>query len=278
MIPVKYIDPDDIALYAMQLLPPDETEEMTLHLQHSAEARRILAEEYSALSIFAHSAEMQSPPAMARQRLMKHVAREKKEVPVDPLAHIDAQRAAVLPFEEKVATRGAAAKILPWVGWALAAGVGGFSALQYTQQERLKSTLAINQAELKQTQAQAELANTLMENVKDSSAAQFTLTATGVKPPPTARVSYVSDKGSLLLVAGNLEKLEPSKVYELWLFPADDSHPIPAGTFKADDRGFATMVLPELPKGIAARNFAVTVEDGLVAVPTTKPVLVGSAG
>ena len=43
MIPVKHIDPDDIALYAMQLLPPDETEEMTLHLQHSAEARRVLS-------------------------------------------------------------------------------------------------------------------------------------------------------------------------------------------------------------------------------------------
>jgi hypothetical protein len=278
MIPVKHIDPDDIALYAMQLLPPDETEEMTLHLQHSAEARRVLAEIYSGLSVFAHSAEMHTPPAMARQRLMKHVAREKKEIPADPLAAAYAQRATVLPFEDKVAQRSAAAKILPWVGWALAAGLGAFSALQYTQQERLKSSLAANQAELKQTQAQAELANTLMENVKDASAAHFTLTGTGVKPAPTARISYVPAKGSLLLVAGNLDKLQPDKVYELWLFPADDSRPIPAGTFKPDERGFATMVLPELPKGIAAKMFAVTVEDGPVPVSTTKPVLVGSAG
>ena len=68
MIPVKHIDPDDLALYAMQLLPPDETEEMSLHLQHSVEARRVLSEIYGDLSIFAHSADMHSPPAAARQR------------------------------------------------------------------------------------------------------------------------------------------------------------------------------------------------------------------
>jgi hypothetical protein len=278
MIPVKHIDPDDIALYAMQLLPPDETEEMSLHLQHSAEARRVLSEIYTDLSLFAHSAEMHSPPAMARQRLMKHVAREKKAIPVDPLANTYAPRATVFSFEDEVAKRSTASKVLPWVGWALAAGLGGFSALQYTQQEHLKSTLASNQAELKQTQAQAELANTLMENVKDATAAHFTLTGTGVKPPPTARVSYVSDKGSLLLVAGNLDKLQPYKVYELWLFPVDGHDPIPAGTFKPDGRGFATVVMPELPKGIVAKMFAVTVEDGEVSSPTSGPVLVGSAG
>jgi anti-sigma-K factor RskA len=278
MIPVKHIDPDDIALYAMQLLPPDETEEMSLHLQHSAEARRVLAEIYSDLSIFAHSAEMHSPPATARQRLMKHVAREKKAVPVDPMAVTYAPRATVLSFEDEVQKRSAASKVLPWVGWALAAGLGAFSAVQYQQQQRMRSTLASNQAELKQTQAQAQLANTLLETVNDASAAHFTLTGTGVKPPPTARVSYVAEKGSLLLVAGNLDNLPPNKVYELWLFPADGHDPMPAGIFTPDGRGFATLVLPELPKGIAAKNFAVTVEDGDVAVPTSSPVLIGTAG
>jgi hypothetical protein len=39
MIPVKHIDPDDLPLYAMQLLSPEENAEMRLHLQHSTEAR-----------------------------------------------------------------------------------------------------------------------------------------------------------------------------------------------------------------------------------------------
>ncbi len=71
MIPVKHIDPDDLALYAMQLLSPEEMQEMTENLQHSAEARRQLAEIYDDLALYAHTTEMQAPPEGARQKLMK---------------------------------------------------------------------------------------------------------------------------------------------------------------------------------------------------------------
>ena len=78
MIPVKHIDPDDLALYAMQLLSPEEMQEMTENLQHSAEARRQLAEIYNDLALYAHTTEMQAAPEGARQKLMKAVAREPK--------------------------------------------------------------------------------------------------------------------------------------------------------------------------------------------------------
>lgn len=279
MIPVKHIDPDDIALYAMQLLPPDETEEMTLHLQHSAEARRVLSEIYSDLSIFAHSAEMHSPPALARQRLMKHVAREKKAVPVDPLA--SGQYAArgsfgggtVSLFEEEVQTKSIAGRILPWAGWALAAGMAALSFTQYQQKTAMQSTLAVNRAAMAKTVASAEAANTLMETLKDPSAVHFTLASSDVKPAPQGRVTYSSDKGSLVLVASNLENLPPYKIYELWLIPLDGRDPIPAGTFRPDARGFASVVLPELPKGIAAKTFGVTIEDGEGSQLPTMPIV-----
>jgi len=279
MIPVKHIDPDDIALYAMQLLPPDETEEMTLHLQHSAEARRVLSEIYSDLSVFAHSAEMHSPPALARQRLMKHVAREKKAVAVDPLAAGQyAPRGnfgdgAGSLFEEEFETKSLAGKILPWAGWALAAGMAALSFTQYQQKTEMKSTLAANQAEMTKTVASAEMANMLLDTLKDPSAAHFTLTSTDVKPSPQGRVTYNSDKGSLLLVASNLDKLPPYKIYELWLIPQDGRDPIPAGTFRPDDRGFASVVLPELPKGVAAKTFGVTIEDGEGSQLPTMPIV-----
>ena len=280
MIPVKHIDPDDIALYAMQLLPPDETEEMALHLQHSAEARRVLSEIYGDLSIFAHSAEMHNPPAMARQRLMKHVAREKKAVPVDPLTSgqyaprggFAAQGSGSL-FEEEVQTKSLAGRILPWAGWALAAGMAALSFTQYQQKTEINSTLISRQAELARTVASAEMANTLMETLKDPSAVHFTLTSSEVKPAPQGRVTYSSDKGSLVLVAGNLEKLPPYKIYELWLIPQDGRDPIPAGTFRPDDRGFASVVLPEIPKGIAAKTFGVTIEDGEGSQVPTMPIV-----
>jgi hypothetical protein len=273
MIPVKHIDPDDIALYAMQLLPPDETEEMTLHLQHSAEARRVLSEIYSDLSIFAHSAEMHSPPALARQRLMKHVAREKKAVPVDPLAGQYAPRGTVSLFEEEVAKPSLVAKILPWAGWALAAGMAGLSFTQYQQKTEMKSTLAANEAAMAKTTASAELANTLMETMKDPTAAHFTMTSSEQKPPPAGRITYVADKGSLVLIASNLDKLPPYKIYELWLIPQDGRDPIPAGTFRPDSRGFASVVMPELPKGIVAKTFGVTIEDGEGSSTPTMPIV-----
>jgi anti-sigma-K factor RskA len=280
MIPVKHIDPDDIALYAMQLLPPDEAEEMSLHLQHSAEARRVLAEVYSDLSLFAHSAEMQSPPPLARQRLMKHVAREKKVLPPDPLANFQtgayAPRPNVSLFEEQVARRSAASRALPWVGWALAAGIGAFSATLYLQNDRLKDSVALSQAQLKQTRSSAEQASMVLDTLKDPAALRVVLSTTDKLPPPAGRVTYVQDKGALLLTASNLDKLQPYKVYELWLIPQDGRDPIPAGTFRPDDRGFATVVLPELPKGIAPKAFGVTIEDGDGSpVPTSAVILKG---
>jgi hypothetical protein len=284
MIPVKHIDPDDIALYAMQLLPPDETEEMSLHLQHSAEARRVLSEVYSDLSIFAHSAEMHSPPAMARQRLMKHVAREKKLIPPDPLAgysgsYAPRANANVTLFEEEVAKRSLAFRILPWAGWALAAGMAALSVSLYLQKADAIKGREEAQVSASQTAVQAEAANTLMQTMKDPTALHFLLSGSDKPVPPQGRVTYLQDKGSLVLTASNLDKLPPYKVYELWLIPMDNPNPIPAGTFHPDPRGFATVVLPDLPKGVSARMFAVTVEDGEGAqVPTMPIVLKGTAG
>ena len=272
MIPVKHIDPDDLALYAMQLLPPDETEEMSLHLQHSAEARRVLSEIYSDLSIFAHSAEMHSPPALARQRLMKHVAREKKALPVDPLAGAYAPRATVSLFEEEVSKRSLASRILPWAGWALAAGMAALSVNLYMQRTQLDRSVIAAQEKVARTQASAEIANTLMQTMKDPSAVHFTLSADLKAPPAQARITYVADKGSLVLTATNLDKLPPEKTYELWLI-ADGRDPIPAGTFRPDERGFATVVLPDLPKGIAAKTFGVTIEYGEGSQIPTMPIV-----
>jgi anti-sigma-K factor RskA len=282
MIPVKHIDPDDIALYAMQLLPPDETEEMSLHLQHSAEARRVLAEVYSDLSIFAHSAEMHSPPALARQRLMKHVAREKKVLPPDPLAGYSgsyAPRANVTLFEEEVAKRSVASRVLPWVGWALAAGMAGLSVSLYMQKTDAARNLLTAQNAAAQTEVKAEAAATVVDTLKDPTALHFLLTATDKPVPPQGRVTYLQEKGALVLTASNLDKLPPYKIYELWLIPMDGHDPIPAGTFHPDARGFATVVMPELPKGVSAKMFAVTVEDGEGGpVPTSPVVLKGTAG
>jgi anti-sigma-K factor RskA len=74
-------------------------------------------------------------------------------------------------------------------------------------------------------------------------------------------------------VADNLEPLQPAKVYELWLIPANGQDPIPAGTFHPDQRGSASVILPPLPKGVEAQAFGVTVEDEGGSLKPTLPII-----
>ena len=280
MIPVKPIDPEDLPLYAMQLLPPEEMEELTSQLQHSVQARRILAQIYGDLSMLALTSEMNTPPAGARQQFMKNVAREKKVIPPDPLERytptpIDsfAHRGTSSIFDEEPARRSVALRVLPWAGWALAAGIAAFAFLEYQQTGELKQAVATDRIQLRQTTAQAQVANVLMETMKDPEAVHVELTTANVKPQPTGRVTYVADKGSLIFLASNLEPLQPYKTYELWLIPADGHDPIPAGMFKPDEHGNASVVLPELQKGVEAKAFGVTIEDGEGSSAPTLPII-----
>jgi hypothetical protein len=282
MIPVKFIDPDDLPLFAMQLLPADEMEEMALMLQHSLEARRQLAEIYGDLSVFAHSAEMHDAPALGKQRLMKAVAKEKKATPINPLDRYtsgqqdayEARGAAMSSLlDDEPVEKSFGEKVLPWTGWLLAAGLAAFAFVLTQQNGDLKTTVASDRAQILKTQTAAEAASALMETMKDPTAVHATLTAVETKPVPSGRVTYVMDKGSLVFLASNLQPLDPAKTYELWVIPADGRNAIPAGTFKPDEHGNASVMLPELAKGIEAKAFGVTVEDAEGSLTPTAPVI-----
>ncbi len=304
MIPVKPIDPDDLPLYAMQLLTPEQMEELTLQLQHSVEGRRVLSEVYGDLSLFAQTTEMHAPPATARQRLMKHVAREKKVVPQDLLRQ-DALRQDALrqdalrpdglredgtrpdgatPIDSYTAgasaapaPRSAASRIAPWLGWAIAAGVGAFAFTQHQANQSLESSLAANRRVLLSSQGAAEAASAALNTIKDPAAVHATLTSAEIQPLPSGRVSYVADKGSLVFLASNLAPLEPNKTYELWVIPADGRDPVPAGTFKPDEHGYASVIMPELMKGVPAKAFGVTIENAEGSSAPTPPILLKGA-
>ncbi len=90
---------------------------------------------------------------------------------------------------------------------------------------------------------------------------------------PSAHVIYAKDKGALIFVASDLRPVKANKTYELWLIPSNGQAPIPAGLFRPDVNGSASVVLPSLPAGIEAKAFGVTVEDAQGATTPTLPIV-----
>jgi hypothetical protein len=308
----RRITSEDLALFAMQLLSREETAEVAVYLAQSAEARRELAEIQGDLAIYAHTADMHSPPTQASERLMKQVAREKKAIPVSGPAVVETRTTeqetrvrSGSTFADAVARsgarneifadgggpgsddylteddrskRGGAARVLPWVGWAVAAGLAVAAGGLYRERTAIRSTLTAQASQIDRLTADAAAARQVLDTMTDSSAMRVTLVTKGQTAPlPTGRATYVASKGSLIFLASNLEQLQPAKTYELWLIPAaEGASPIPAGTFHPDERGNASVIMPPLPKGVAAKAFGVTVEDeGGATTPTLPIILVG---
>jgi anti-sigma-K factor RskA len=318
----RRITSEDLALYAMQLLSKEETAAVATYLEQSAEARRELAEIQGDLAIYAHTVDLHSPPAQARERLMKQLAREKKAIPIDRPAAAEAGapegtgRAGSIAAdaaeradgaanegkrngrglgsgdyltEDEQPKRGVAGKVLPWIGWAVAAGLAVAAGDLYHGREALRGELATQASQIDhvKTDAAEEVAKAVadtaaarkvLETMTDSSAMQVTLTtykaATG---RPMGRVTYVASKGALIFTVSNLGSLEPGKAYELWLIPsAEGQNAIPAGTFLPDVHGNASVIMPPLPTGVEAKAFGVTMEnEGGSTTPTLPIILIG---
>jgi hypothetical protein len=309
----RRVTSEELALFAMQLLSEEEMAEVAAYLEQSAEARQELAEIQGDLATYALTAEMHSAPVQAWERLMRQVAREKKAIPIDlpPVPEARSAEAGTAVRTDSIVAdattridgastegqssgrglgsgdyvteddqpkRGVAGKVLPWIGWAVAAGLAVAMGDLYHGREALRSTAATQASQIDHLTADAAAARQVLDTMTDSSAMRVTLTTKGVTAPlPTGRATYVASKGTLIFLASNLEQLQPAKTYELWLIPAGEGqNPIPAGTFHPDARGNASVIMPPLPKGVEAKAFGVTIEDeGGSATPTQPIILAG---
>jgi NTP pyrophosphatase (non-canonical NTP hydrolase) len=301
----RQITSEDLALFAMQLLSKEEMAEVAAHVAQSEEARQELAEIQGDLAIYAHTADMHSPPALARERLMKQVTREKKAIPIDRPATVETHGIEAVGRTEPVAAEGThgsggqrstlglgsgealveempkrslAAQLFPWAGWAVAAGLAMGAGDLYYQRDALRGAVVTQASRIDHLAADAAASKQVLDTLTDSSAKRVTLVTKGQTAPlPTGRATYVASKGTLIFLANNLEPLQPAKTYELWLIPVTaGANPIPAGTFRPDERGNASVILPTLPKGVEAKAFGVTVEDeGGSTTPTLPIILVG---
>jgi hypothetical protein len=278
-----HIERDDLVLFAMQLLSKEEYPVAAAHIEECPECRRELAEVQGDLAIYAMTVDMQTPSTDAKERLMKQVAHEKKIVPIaaapepEPeltIRNFGGRRSLT---EDDLPPRGFAGKVFPWLGWALAAGLAVTAGNFYLQRTALQGSVAEQKDQIAQLTTDAATAREVMETITDRNAMRVTLTKAQTAPVPQARATYVAEKGTLIFQANNMEPLQPAKVYELWLIPANGSNPIPAGTFHPDEHGYASIMMPPLPKGIAAKAFGVTIEnEGGSQTPTLPIIMVGT--
>ena len=145
------------------------------------------------------------------------------------------------------------------------------------EQNRLQSTVAAQTEQLARLSATARDLEAFSA-LTDPSALRVVLSRPKAQPEPTGRAAYVASNGSLVFLGTNLAPLAPTKAYELWLLPADGSNPVPAGTFVPDAKGNAHLAYPHFPRAVAAKGFAVTVENSAGAlVPTMPLVLAGTS-
>ncbi len=245
---------DDLALYALGGLQGDERTALERHLEGCASCRRELEQLRGDMALLALSTAGPKPPQRARQRLLDAVKHEPRErtVPVRP----------------------------PWwapVPWFAAAALALAALLLWRQNGDLRARISALQELSTKQQAQLERAREIVATLTAPDAQIVTVVKTNTPPQPQGKAIYVRDRASLIFVASNLPALPAKKAYELWLIPTTGA-PIPAGVFKPDAHGSATVINPPLPVGIQAKAFAMTIEPEQGSSTPTMPIVMMGAG
>ncbi len=267
-----HIPQEDLVLYAMQTLTSEESADVRLHLDACETCRAELADIYGDLSFVSMAVDQHPLPAGARQRFIDRIAADGGTQAEEP--------ARVIQFDPARSRRRLSS--FPWLAIAalLLVSLGlGLEVYRLNEEVRQRNaTIAAANRQLTEQAAAGAQAQRVLDLLTARNAQRVLLTAANVHPAPSARAVYLPSRGALLLQASNLSPIPADKTYELWVIPANGSAPIPAGLFRPDAQGSASVVLPELPAGVAAKAFGVTIEKASGAsVPTLPIVLAGAA-
>ena len=253
---------EDLALYSLNALQGVDRAALEEHLATCTDCRIELEQLRGDGALLAMATMGPQPPARARQRLLDAVAKESAASP-------RAQQA-----------RESASPRRSWwgfLGWAATAAVVVFTASLWKENAALKGTLASASAQAAESSRQLEDLRRIAAPIIAPDAQRITLVAMKTPPQPQGKAFYLRNRSNLVFVANNMPPLPPQKAYELWLIPTQGA-PIPAGVFKPDARGSATVVNPPLPVGTEAKAFAITVENEAGATSPTMPIVMMGTG
>ncbi len=245
---------EDLALYALGSLPAGERASIESHLEDCPGCNTELEQLRGDMALLALSTVGPAPPRHARQRLLSAIESETR------LRLVPQRRAWWMP-----------------VPWLAAAAMLLVAALLWRQNSALQRDLARLRSDSLEQQIQLQQARDVVVTLTATDALRVTLVAAKTPPQPQGKAIYLRDRASLVFLASNFPALPAQKAYELWLIPADGP-PIPAGVFKPDAHGSATVVNPPLPAGTQAKAFAITVEPESGSTAPTMPIIMMGAG
>jgi anti-sigma-K factor RskA len=257
---------EELASYAMQNLPVEESASIRAHLRSCAECRNELAQVSGDLALLGLAVEQQPLPEGARERFLNKIASSATAKPRETLAE-------VMPMPAKSTRRG----IGFWAPWVAAAAMAIAAISLGVQNKALNDELDLESNLVKNLAAQASKAQQVLEVLTAPTAQRVTLTEGKTPAQPSAKATYLAERGGLILLATNLKPLPADKAYELWVIPADGKAPVPAGVFRPDAVGTANLVLPTLPAGIEAKAFGITIENASGAATPTLPIILSGA-
>lgn len=273
-------DLDDLVLYlagsSHDASEAAEMERVRLHLRECPECREQVAQLSAEMAHIVMSVPQIAPPAAAKERLLQaagiHLAAN-EDAPVAAktvsMPIRDASASASVPPIQIRRTNPA----LIWGGWVAAAILLICAVGIYVANQGMHRQLRMEAAEMERSNLSAARARQVLDVLTSPQAQRVTLVSAHARPEPTGHAVYLKNRGALVFTASNLAPLPTEKTYELWVIPANGSAPVPAGTFQPDAHGMASVLLPELPKGIDAKAFGVTVENAGGSTTPTLPIL-----
>jgi hypothetical protein len=254
---------EDLALYALNALEGEDRASLEKHLTDCPGCRLELEQLRGDGALLALSTLGPKPPARARQRLLDAVAKEASSTS-------RAKQDRELGKPERRSWWG-------WLGWAATVSVLVLAASLWKENSALRVSYASASMQALQTKRELEDLRRIAAPIIAPEAQRVTLVALKTSPQPQGKAFYLKNRSSLVFVASNMPLLPAQKTYELWLIPVQGA-PIPAGLFKPDAHGSATVVNPPLPAGTEAKAFAITVENEAGASTPTMPIVMMGAG
>lgn len=271
----NHIPQEDLSLYAMQTLSQEESAAIRTHLATCALCRDELAELSGDLAMVALSVEQHPLPDGARQRFLDRVAASSADANQKAAAVQSGPWMRELPREQQ--REQPSRSPIAWLPWAAVAALVITVFSLSVKVNSLHQQLRDQSSLMEQLVTKTSHAQQVLEVLTAPSAQRVTLTASKTPVAPTGRAIYLADRGGLIFQANNLEPLPGNKAYELWVVPANGPAPIPAGLFRPDATGTASVVLPPLPKGVPAKAFAITIENAEGSAAPTSPIILSGA-